>query len=265
MGKILNAEEGKHLVESFQFKPLNLDDNSFSNHFQPISMGKESDSESETSPSNKNATQEVSNNDNQNNKLVEELLKKNDEFSSSLVKMEMMLEKQQEEFSKQLAEVKELAYKDGYAQGVNDTKTQMENEFKEHINKLIESIHKIEEIYKEYQTKAEGIEKELVGVAVDIAEEVIQKELSENSKEIALNLTKELINDIKEATKIEIKVNPADFEYIEQNLNLEKVKIIPDNAISAGGVVLLSDVGNIEAEIKERFRTMKNHILKGQE
>jgi flagellar assembly protein FliH len=261
MGKILNAEEGKHLVESFQFKPLEIDDNSVSNQFQPISIGKQS----EKSVSNENVTQQVTNNENQNNKLIEELLKKNDEFSSSLMKMEMMLEKQQEEFSKQLAEVKELAYKDGYAQGVNDTKNQMESELREHINKLIESINKIEEIYKEYQTKAEGIEKELVGVAVDIAEEVIQKELLENSKQIALNLTKELINDIKEATKIEIKVNPADFEYIEQNLNLEKVKIIPDNAISAGGVVILSDAGNIEAEIKERFTTIKNHILKGQE
>ena len=118
MGKILNAEEGKHLVESFQFKPLEIDDNSVSNQFQPISIGKQS----EKSVSNENVTQQVTNNENQNNKLIEELLKKNDEFSSSLMKMEMMLEKQQEEFSKQLAEVKELAYKDGYAQGVNDTK-----------------------------------------------------------------------------------------------------------------------------------------------
>jgi flagellar assembly protein FliH len=257
MGKILNAEEGKHLVEAYQFKPLNIEEPS--TEFQPVSV-RNSNLENNNDVTTEHVVAEKS-----DNKLIEELLKKNDQFSSSLVKMEMMLEKQQQEFATQLAEVKELAYKDGYAQGVNDTKTQMESELKEHINKLIESISKIEEIYKEYQTKVEGIERELVGVAVDIAEEIIQKELTENSKEIALNLTKELINDIKEATKIEIKVNPADFEYIEQNLNLEKVKIIPDNAISAGGVVLLSDAGNIEAEIKERFKIMKNNILKGQE
>jgi flagellar assembly protein FliH len=76
-------------------------------------------------------------------------------------------------------------------------------------------------------------------------------------------LTKELLNDIKEATQIEIKVNPLDYDYVKDNLNLEKVKITPDNAISIGGVVILSDAGNIEAEIHKRFENIKKHILKG--
>jgi len=76
-------------------------------------------------------------------------------------------------------------------------------------------------------------------------------------------LTKELLNDIKEATQIEIKVNPLDYDYVKDHLNLDKIKVSPDNAISVGGVVILSDAGNIEAEIHKRFEAIKNHILKG--
>ena len=150
----------------------------------------------------------------------------------------------------------------GYNEGYNEAKRELENRVNEHLSKLIESLHKIDKVYQDYQNKAENIEKELVAVAVDIAQEVIAKELSKHSKEIALSLTKELINDIKEATKIEIKVNPLDYDYVKDKINLDKITIKPDNAISPGGVVIISDVGNIEAEIAERFKVIKNNILK---
>jgi flagellar assembly protein FliH len=258
MGKILNAEEGTHKIEKYSLKPLNLENNIKSNDIEEVKSVESSEQNiCDNSINNQN-------NDNvANNELVENLLKKSDELSSQLVKMQMQFETQQQEFQKQLAEVKELSYKDGFNEGYNKAKSENEEEIKERLSKLVESISKVEKVYEEYQNKAENIEKELVSVAMDIAEQVIAKELSKYSKEIALSLTKELINDIKEATKIEIKINPLDYEYVKENLQLEKVKITPDNAISPGGVVILSDVGNIEAEINERFKTIKENILKG--
>jgi flagellar assembly protein FliH len=258
MGKILNAEEGTHIVEKYALKPLDL-----GNNIQKDEKTVEStiavDNSENISNNTKNSEPVVET----NNELVENLLKKSDELSSQLVKMQMQFENQQQEFQKQLAEVKELSYKDGYNEGYNKAKSENEEEIKERLSKLVESIDKVEKVYQEYQNKAENIEKELVSVAMDIAEQVIAKELSKSSKEIALSLTKELINDIKEATKIEIKINPIDYEYVKENLQLEKVKITPDNAITPGGVVILSDSGNIEAEIHERFKTIKENILKG--
>jgi flagellar assembly protein FliH len=250
MGKILNVEEGTHKVEVYSLKSLNIESEEDKKVVQKEIQ------------ENSDVTTVTNNNDN-NIELIENLLKKSDELSSQLVKMQMQFEKQQEEFQKQLAQVKELSYKDGYNEGYNKAKSENEEEIKARLSKLTESISKVEEVYKEYQHKAENIEKELVSVAIDIAEQVTAKELSKNSKQIALNLTKELINDIKEATKIEVKVNPVDYEYVKENINLEKVKVTPDNAISAGGVVILSDVGNIEAEIHERFKNIKENILKG--
>jgi len=253
MGKILNVEEGTHKIEIYSLKPFEEVDNESEN----IISHKEEQNSNETNTNNENIS-------NFNNELIENLLKKIDELSNQVVNLQQAKpESNLQDFDKQLNEVKELAYKNGFNDGYNKAKTENEEEIKTRINKLIESIAKIEEVYKEYQSKAENIEKELVGVAVDIAEQVIAKEVSKFSKEIAFNLTKELLDDIKEATKIEIKLNPEDFEYVQENLNLEKVKITPDNAITPGGVVILSDVGNIEAEISERFKTIKNNILKG--
>ena len=243
MGKILNAEEGKHLVESYAFKSFDFNHDSFVK--TELKEVQKQPSENVVQPS---PQKEVVIDENQT-KLIEQLLKKTDDLSNVIINLQQQLSNQSQEYEKRLQETKETTYQVAFNEGYNKAKAELETGIKEHLSKLIESVHKIEEVYKEYQSKAENIEKELVGVAVDIAEEVISKELSKNSKEIALNLTKELINDIKEATKIEIKINPLDYDFVKDNVNLEKVEIKPDNAITPGGVVILSDAGNIEAEI----------------
>jgi len=252
VSKILNAEEGKHVVNTYAFKNLNFEDNVIE---EPTPIVKEMEEIKEhISPQNNNDSQI---------ELIEQLLKKSDDFANSIIRLEQQLKDQASFYEKKLDDIKDTSYKSGFSEGYNQAKKELEDKINEHLSKLVESLHKIEDVYKEYQSKAENIEKELVGVAVDIAEEVVEKELSKSSKEVALNLTKELLNDIKEATQIEVKVNPLDYDYVKDNLSLEKIKVTPDNAISVGGVVILSDAGNIEAEIHERFKTIKNHILKG--
>jgi len=252
MGKILNVEEGEHLVQKYVFSNLDLDGND--DDFKEIKV---------TEPNTQVLTEKKESLDSASLELIEKLVSRTDEFSNSIARLEQQLQNQTKECDEKLGHIKETSYQAGYNEGYNKAKQELEASIKEHLSKLVEGVHKIEEVYKEYQHKAENIEKELVGVAIDISEEVIAKEVSKASKEIALNLTKELLNDIKEATKIEIRLNPLDFDYVQNNLNLDKIKIIPDNAVSAGGVVINSDAGNIEAEIHERFNTIKNHLKKG--
>ena len=38
---------------------------------------------------------------------------------------------------------------------------------------------------------------------------------------------------------------------------------LPDNAVKEGGVVIISDIGNIDAEVMERFKNIKEAILEG--
>jgi len=88
--------------------------------------------------------------------------------------------------------------------------------------------------------------------------------VSENSKEIAHNLAKALMDDIKDATKIQIKVNPKDAGYLKEQ-DFKNVEIIEDEAVKEGGVVIISDIGNIDAQILQRFKAVKEAILEGNE
>lgn len=253
MRKILNAEEGTHTVEAYSFKPLDIEESSTQ---IPQEVVQETKSVSEPIQTT-NAKL-----DDSHIKLIEELLEKSDNLNNAVVSLQNELKNQSQECERRVNEVKETSYQSGYNEGYNKAKAELEDNIKNHLSKLIESIHKVEEVYKNYQHKIDNIEDELVGIAIDIAEEVIANEVKKSSKEIALSLTKELINDIKEASKIEIKLNPLDYDYVKENLNIENVEISPDNAISPGGVVIMSDAGNIEGEITERFKTLKNNLLK---
>ena len=46
---------------------------------------------------------------------------------------------------------------------------------------------------------------------------------------------------------------------------MQNVEIVEDDAVKEGGVVILSDVGNIDAQILQRFKAIKEAILEGNE
>ena len=117
-------------------------------------------------------------------------------------------------------------------------------------------------ILKQSQKHLEDLEKELSAISVDIAKEVILSEVSENSQKIALGLTKELLNSIMDATNIKIKVNPSDYLFLKEQLSENtKVEILADSAVSLGGVVIVSDSGNLDGTIMARYKNLKQSVL----
>ena len=87
-------------------------------------------------------------------------------------------------------------------------------------------------------------------------------EVSENSAKIAKVLASELIKELQSASKVSLKVNPADHGVISESVgSLKHVEVVSDSAISKGGVVAISDAGNIDAEISKRFDRVKKAAL----
>ena len=67
---------------------------------------------------------------------------------------------------------------------------------------------------------------------------------------------------MQSASKITLKVNPKDHGEISQRVgSLEHVEVISDSAVSEGGVIALSDAGNIDAQISKRFERVKRAAL----
>jgi len=194
--------------------------------------------------------------------LIESLLQKTDEMSSNFIKMQMKLESKDEEYKLALEEAKQTAFEEGKVEGVKEAQELVQVEHTNLMSQFASSVETLEKSTEEFSSSIEGIKEELIHAAIDIAKEVILVEMSENSNHIASTLAQDLITQIQSSAQVTIKVNPHDKVALEQSLGtLENVKIISDNAVSNGGVVVLSDAGNIDGDIMKRFERVKNAAL----
>jgi len=194
--------------------------------------------------------------------LIESLMQKTDEMSSNFIKLQMKLESKEEEYELSLKKAKEDAFAEGIEAGVAKALTDSDLQVKKSVEMFGESISKIEESAKEFETALEAIKADLVRAAVDIAQEVVKVELSENSNEIAKLLSEELLNELQSASKVTLKVNPKNHGAISEHVGKqEHVSIISDSAVSEGGVIVMSDAGNIDAQISKRFQRVKRAAL----
>ena len=250
MSKIINGgRSDKHFVKEYKFKEIDAEEK------ESIKATIQEDPKPSSVPNDKE--------DKNSGEIIEKLLLKIEELSQNIASAQQKFEQQIQECNSKIEIEKKSAYEEGYKQGLQEGKKECEAEFKEKISLLEESIKKIDKINEIFEEKILSVEKELISVALDIAKEVIQKEISKDSKQVAYNLAKALMEEIKESSKIKIKVNPKDAEFLKDKF--ENVEIIPDSAIKEGGVVILSDLGNIDAEVMERFKTIKEAIMEGKE
>jgi len=194
--------------------------------------------------------------------LIESLMQKTDEMSSNFIKLQMKLESKEEEYELSLVKAKEDAFAEGIEAGVAKALTDSELQLNSSVQMFGESISKIETSAKEFESALEAIKSDLVRAAVDIAHEVVQVELSESSNEIAKVLSDELLNDLQGASKVTLKVNPKNHGALSEHVGKqEHISIISDSAVSEGGVIVISDAGNIDAQISKRFQRVKRTAL----
>ena len=194
--------------------------------------------------------------------FVEELLKKTDELSSNIIKLQMQIENQEAEFEKRLHDelirTKENAFKEGVEKGRQEVEASL-NELKAQVGR---SLHILEEEHHRFKAFIEHTEKELSGAAIDVAKEVIKKEITTHSTDVAIALSRALMKELVDASFLELKVNPRDYEGVKQSIgSLENIKVGTDDAIAPGGVIILSDAGNLDGSIATRLEKIR-HVMR---
>jgi len=183
-------------------------------------------------------------------------------MSSDIIKLQMQIEEGQKEFEERLKQQTEEAYNRGKQEGFEEARSQMQEQIETLKKQYLSSIEKLDNLLNEYNQFFEKEKERISEVAFEIAKEIIAKELTTESKKIAYSLAKNLIDDIKDATKIIIKTNPKDFEYIKEKFaEHNNIEISKDEAVSEGGVVLMSDKGNIDGDIKTRIEKARELIM----
>ncbi|HEX5328599.1 flagellar assembly protein FliH [Sulfuricurvum sp.] len=245
---------GTHTVSKYQFKILSS--------LSGLSIGEathEINNMAHSEPVEERRKEEVKSS---KDELIESLMKKADEMSSNVIKMQMRLESLQEEHATALEEAKKSAYAEGLEAGIAQEKAQSEGQSAQSHDQLAQSVKTLENAATEFVSALGSIQKELTHTALDIAKEVIGIETHENSAKIAAKLSSDLIEELKDASKITLRVNPADHGFISEKVgSLSHVEVLSDRAISAGGVVAISDAGNIDSEIKKRYERLKRSLL----
>lgn len=190
--------------------------------------------------------------------LIEKLLIKSDDLANSLNNFQMQFEKLQSQSLEKERNAREDGFKEGEIKAQLGFKDEMEKE-KERISK---SVIKLNDAIQNAKEQIEKLESELSTIAIDIAKEVIVKEINTNSAKIAASIAKELLHSMSLNLNIIIKVNPVDFSFLNSLVkNKENIKIKSDDAISKGGVVIISENGNIDGNVMSRYQILKQSVL----
>ncbi len=262
MANIISGEgKSRHKVDKYNFKVLTLGEEA-DDTFVATSFAKKEDF-SEIEPSFKEREVDSSAmSQSSKDSLIESLLNKTDEMSSNFIKLQMKLESMTEEHKAELKKVKDESFAAGVESGKERALKDEEKKISEAITQYNTSIGKLEKSAAMFEASLERIKEELISAALDISKEAIKVELSENSHKIVILLAQELVKELQSASKIILRVNPNDHGAISQALGtLAHVEILSDAAVSLGGVIAMSEAGNIDSQISKRFERIKRAAL----
>lgn len=153
--------------------------------------------------------------------------------------------------------IKEAAAKEGYQEGLNAAKADIE----EVKDTLIQFMNAKQEVF-------DAVSPYVLEMSVDIAKKIIKREL-EQDPSIILDSIQTLLKQLsKEETKITLKVNPVQVSLIKSeipemmnNAGLDaKIMVVPEEGITEGGCLLTTSNGVIDATIETQLSVISEAL-----
>lgn len=122
---------------------------------------------------------------------------------------------------------------------------------------VVEAIKDLKHYASFFEQATFQMETKLLKTSMSIAKKIINVEIGENSAAIAKETISNILGKIKTASKVKIHLNPKDFAILKGELNLEPfIELLEDANVTAGGVVIASDLGNFDGNIEAKVSTM---------
>jgi flagellar biosynthesis/type III secretory pathway protein FliH len=167
-----------------------------------------------------------------------------------------------------IAQLEEDARASGHEQGYGDGKGAAEAELTPVITTIRELIESIRAQRSAVMTSAEP---ELTRLAMAIAERIVHGELVTNPNVIVENVRQALTRLVSREV-VTLRVNPVDLDMIRQHRDeiiaagdVEHLRIVEDQRIERGGVVVETDAGTIDSKISTQLREARRAILSDDE
>jgi flagellar assembly protein FliH len=122
---------------------------------------------------------------------------------------------------------------------------------------VVQAIKDLKQYAAFFEQATFQLESKILKTSVSLAQKIIQIEIGENSAKIAKNTIKTLLNKVKTASKITIHLNPKDYAVLANELKYESyIDIQEDANVTAGGVVIASDLGNFDGNIEAKVNSL---------
>ncbi|MBP9615495.1 MAG: flagellar assembly protein FliH [Aliarcobacter sp.] len=122
---------------------------------------------------------------------------------------------------------------------------------------VVQAIRDLKHYAAFFEQATFQMETKLLKTSISIAQKIISIEVGENSSKIAKQTITHLLDKIKTASKVQIHLNPKDYEILKGQLNLEAfIELHQDSNVTAGGVVIASDLGNFDGNIESKVSSM---------
>jgi len=163
-----------------------------------------------------------------------------------------------------LAEVQERAYKEAYDLGLEDghkkAYTDTSAQIQERLSSLAALLGELSELKTQMFTQNEG---SIMRVLFSCAKAIALKEITSDKGSIR-EVLKAAIENAQTDEKVVVRINPTDFEFVEklkadpnpQFDKLRTIKLEPDPAVLAGGCIIETNYGVIDASIEERVQKL---------
>lgn len=159
----------------------------------------------------------------------------------------------------------EEAYAQGVDVGIKDGLSQLENKLNEREQELIQqqsgSLAELVSTQIESRNRFfDDVEQDLTQLAVNIAQKIIQKEVS-TDKDIILNSVKRALSFVAGKSEISIKVSTNDHPKVQEVINtltstsdyIISTNLIADSNIIDGGCMIETSYGVIDARVDKQL------------
>jgi flagellar assembly protein FliH len=164
----------------------------------------------------------------------------------------------------EIAGVEEEARKHGDERGYDEGKRLGQSE----LDPAIETFREVAQSIREQRRQLlEQAEPELVRLAMTIAERIVHTEVTVNPN-VVLENVRSALTRITSREVVTVRVNPADHDVIRQHRDaihassdVEHLRIVEDQRVDRGGVIIETESGTIDAKISTQLKEAQRAIL----
>lgn len=169
-------------------------------------------------------------------------------------------------------QIKQQAYQagweQGHAEGIIQGKNQAMAEMKASIDDAACKARSLLEMtHSETRELLTNVEAQIIEIAFGITRKILQREIEENPLTV-LPIVRAALDKVRDQENITIRVNPSDYELmlqakndLQQMVGGEKsLTIAPDTTISAGGCMIDTLGGTVDATIDNQLLIIKDTL-----